>query len=150
MKGLFVLTQLSLNDDFHLKTTCQFWEMRLFKTQVCILAATVILLKLRGEKAHGNGTGKCPICRLLTCVLFLVIRHTGSEIKILLSKSNPAVITTVSEVQPDNHSTGTPKEAQRADARAGKAAGGENPGCKCGGIWCQPRDLERQVQEILL
>lgn len=102
LKGLFVLTQLCLTDDFHLKTICQFWETRLFKAQVCILAITGILLKLRGEKAHENGAGKCLICRLLTCVLFLVFRHTGiiscSEIKILLSKINPAIITTVFEV----------------------------------------------------
>lgn len=142
MKGLFVLTPLSLTDDFHLKTICQFWEMRLFKTQVCILAATVILLKLRGKKALDNGTGKCPICRLLTCVLFLVIGHTGSEIKILLSKINPAIITTVFEVQPDNHCTGIQREAQRekqARVLEGKIQAAS------GGIWCQPRDLQHQV-----
>lgn len=73
----------------------------------------------------------------------------GTEIKILLSKINPVIITTAFEVQPDNHCTGTQRGAQRADAKAGKGAGQENPGCK-GGIWCQPRDLEHQVQEILL
>lgn len=76
------------------------------------------------------------ICRLLTCELFLVIRHTGilscSEIKILFSKINHAIITTLFQVQPDNHCMRTQREAQRADAKAGKGAGGEDPACKWG------------------
>lgn len=58
----------------------------------------------------------------------------GTEIKILLSKINPVIKTTIFEVQPDSHCTGTQRGAQRADAKAGKGAGGENPGCKEGNL----------------
>lgn len=113
---MFVLTQLFLTDDFHLKTICQFWETRLFKIQVCILAITVILLKLRGKKAHDNGTGKCPVCRLLTCTLFWVIRLTGIK---SCSEIKPAVITMVVEaVQPDNHCTRTQKHKEHMQKQA--------------------------------
>lgn len=111
--------------------------MRLFKTQVSIAATTVILLKLRGKKAHGNGTGKCPICRLLTCELFLVIRHTGilscSEIKILFSKNQScnhhygisSAATTIARELKEKHKEQMQKQARVLDGKI-QPASGEN------------------------